>query len=132
MHYKYSMQGNSGFDTVEAGCKITSDHGACSMTYNVRNTIQEGSESVYQYSEFGKEIGAQAVTIVGAAAAPGAATTTAAQPGQTGAGSSESNTDSNSPTGSTSVSTGGMPMMTGQAQWVIGGAAAAAVVLGAM
>ena len=145
MHYDYSLDADDGSPaTVEANCQITTDHGMCTSQYaNAGPSMIGGSGSAFPYSNYGTDIGAQVVTIVGDAAAPGAtgstsvastsATTTSSAPQQTeSSGSSKTSSGSSTATGSqtgssssSKVSTGGMPMITGHPQWIIGGAAAA-------
>lgn len=143
--YLYSEQiGSAGMQTLSVGCHITTDHGECSQTIAGQDaTGIMASGTSYQYSNYATDLGAQAVTIVEGAAAPGStgAPTVASTAAQTTGGSTGISTGSSagsptsSPTGSSTgksnVSTGGMPMITGNAQWVIGGAAAA-VALAAM
>lgn len=149
MHYEYTIDvGDTSPGTVEADCQITSDHGFCSSAIvSAGPSMFGGAGTAFQYSNFGTDIGAQVVTIVQAGAAPGAtasstvastlATTTSGAAGQTassesGNESSGSSTATSSPTGSStarsSVSTGGVLMVTGHPQWVIGGAAAAVAI----
>lgn len=102
--------------SLDVGCTITSDHGVCSgsvvMTGEVTATdFEEYPATTETYSNFGKGIGAQVVTVTAVAAA--AATTPAS-------------TSEEAENATTSVSTGGVPMITGKAQWVVGGAAAMA------
>jgi hypothetical protein len=146
MHYDYTFNGDDGTPvTIEAECQITTDHGSCtSQSASAGPSRFGGSGSAFPYSNYGTDIGAQVVTIVGDAAAPGAtgsksvasttATTTSSAPQATGssggdktspASSTKTSGQVGSPSSSSSVSTGGVPMITGHAQWVIGGAAAA-------
>ncbi len=144
MHYEYSYQADDGSPaTVDAGCSITSDHGYCtSVMVNAGPSMVGGSGTAFPYSNFGTDIGAQAVTILqgGAAASnpaasnTGAAKTTASAPAQTtgsqpGATSAGAHTTASANGGSSSstssVSKAAAPMITGPAQWLVGGAGAA-------
>ena len=151
MHYDYTLDAdNGGPATIQAGCQITTDHGMCtSQSAGAGPSMIDGSGTAFPYSNYGTDIGAQVVTIVGNAAAPGATgsnsiastftTTTSSAPRTTASsGSEKTSSGSSTTTGgltgsspSSKVSIGGMPMITGHAQWVVGGAAAA-VALAAM
>ncbi|KIM95868.1 hypothetical protein OIDMADRAFT_33275 [Oidiodendron maius Zn] len=138
MHYEFAAEEDANGNTLEeidAECKITTDHGLCSGSQVSAGTSSPGSGQTWSYSNYGTEFGAQAVTIT-AGPTPGAtgsdssisstsATTSGASAGQT---SSNSGSSTSSSSGTSKVSTGGMPMITGHAQWVIGGAAAAVAI----
>ncbi len=141
MFYRFESPTNEdgGSGIVQAECQITSDHGVCSAT--VQGTLPGGrvtSEATTKsYSNYGLDIGALVVTVTadlpGAAASSAtipstAAMTTSAQAGQTASSSSGPSTATSLSTGSSRVSTAGMPAITVKAQWVIGGAAAAVAI----
>ena len=132
---------------MTAGCEITTDHGVCSGS--ILATVASGGLATVSYSSFGTDAGAMPVTIT-AGAAPGAtgsngsvtvtsATTTGTSARQTALSSSggsgsilssgtSSATGSSSNSSSSKVSTGGVPIITGHIQRIIGGAAAAVAI----
>lgn len=142
MHYEFAAvedENGNTLEEIDAGCTITTDHGVCSGSQVSAGTSSPGSGETSSYSNYGTDIGAQVVTIT-AGPTPGAtgsdssiastsastsATTSGASAGQT---SSNSGSSSAGSSGTSKVSTGGMPMITGHAQWVIGGAAAAVAI----
>ncbi|KIM94534.1 hypothetical protein OIDMADRAFT_34563 [Oidiodendron maius Zn] len=155
MHFSvptYDEIGSS--EVIDIQCQITSNGGPC--TYALISAGTTSTQTVTTYANFGSDAGAQAVTIT-AGAEPGASNTAAsasatattstaagentgssigssstASGGATAAGSSaEISTKSTSSSSiiSTKASTGGVPIITGGPQWIIGGAAAAVMAI---
>ncbi|KAG0649088.1 Mob as tumor suppressor 4 [Hyphodiscus hymeniophilus] len=146
VHYQYVIldDGDGDNETIDLGCEITnSESGVCSGT--VLGSISASatsSASTTSFSNGGSELGGQIVTITAGLAA--AATTASSTATTSSTGSSESSSKSaasgkstatstgaeqtaaaGSSSSSSSSSTGGVPRITGNAQWVMGGAAAA-------
>jgi len=147
MHYAFSYPGDSGepAGSLDVACAITSKSGTCSSTVlGGLDSLSPATVMSTSFTDGGVGLGAQVVTIVadaGAAAsstrtvASTSASTTAASEASSSAtrsGSSAPEKTVSSTTGSSasasstsSVSTAGAAMVTGKAQWVVGGAAAA-------
>ncbi|KFY78430.1 hypothetical protein V499_02408 [Pseudogymnoascus sp. VKM F-103] len=140
LHYAFP----TGSGDMTADCKLTGTQGVCSgsilATGAQHGVVTVGYKSFGMYDEV-------VVTITGAApeatgeggagAATATGTATGEPAGQTagslgsggGAGGEASSaTGSSSSAVSSKASTGGMPMITGHAQWVIGGAGAAVAI----
>ncbi|KAH8593435.1 hypothetical protein B0O99DRAFT_688652 [Bisporella sp. PMI_857] len=153
MHYKFSHSPTADKDparTVEVGCVITADHGTCSKSIEATlgTFTSTAASATTTFTSGGSELGGQVVTVTaGNLVIPSSTTSTTSKSSSVTAVSTMTvvpQESSASPTTTSATSTdaaffeatksievattsstgGAMPMITGNANWVIGGAAA--------
>ncbi|APA13618.1 predicted protein [Sclerotinia sclerotiorum 1980 UF-70] len=122
------------------GCVISNSSSAYCTGINVESsgtsTISSDASTTVTGTDFSSLLSGIPVTITAGLASTtssatpttsGASATGASATGASASGSSKSSTSASSSASGPTASTGGMPMITAKAQWVVGGAAAAMV-----
>ncbi|CAD6452294.1 126bcc80-389a-4953-80d0-299f458c0ebf [Sclerotinia trifoliorum] len=125
----------SGHAEYEVGCVISGSSSAFCTGINIESsgtsTISSDASTTVTGTDFSSLLSGIPVTITaGFASTTSSATPTTSGASATGVsatGSSKSSASASSSASGSAASTGGMPMITAKAQWVVGGAAAALV-----